>query len=54
MALLQQTVEADTHILAPIYFMMIIIIIIFILIIIVVVLARITETARANIRCLEV
>jgi hypothetical protein len=51
MALVQQTVEADMGIVAPIYFIIIIIIIIIIKI---VDLVRITEAALANIRCLAV
>ena len=46
MALLQQTVEADMDIVESIYFI--------IIIVVVVDLVRITETARATIRCLAV
>jgi hypothetical protein len=56
MALLQQNVEADMDIVAFIYFIIIIIIVIVIVIVIIIIidLVRITETARASIRCLAV
>ena len=59
MALLQQNVEADMDIVAFIYFIIIIIIIVIVIIIIIIIiiiidLVRITETARASIRCLAV